>query len=279
MTPRGTSQIDSFKRTRNLFDPQSRSPYRLSRSRLENFLNCPRCFYLDRRLGIEPPGMPAFSLNVAVDELLKKEFDVFRRLQQIPPLLKENGIHAVPLAHPLMDEWREPFKGIPYHHRPTNVILFGAVDDIWADDKGQLFVVEYKSTATDQPISLDTQYRQAYKRQMEIYQWLLRKQRLNISDTGYFVYCNGDKSKKSFDARLEFKIQIMVYQGNDDWVEKALVDSHACLMQEKPPDYTQNCPYCRYLRGATPLSLPQEVSPQPLRGPLRAGAPFQGELF
>jgi CRISPR/Cas system-associated exonuclease Cas4 (RecB family) len=279
MKSSGSNQTNSFKRTRNLFDPHSLSPYRLSRSRLENFLNCPRCFYLDRRLGIEPPGMPAFSLNVAVDELLKKEFDAFRRLQQIPPLLKANGIHALPLAHPLMDEWRHPFTGIPYHHRPTNVILYGAVDDIWVDDKGQSFVVEYKSTATDKAISLDTEYRQAYKRQMEIYQWLLRKQKLNISDTGYFVYCNADKSKKSFDAKLEFKIQIIVYQGNDRWVEEALVDSHRCLMQEKPPDYTPNCPYCRYLRGATPLSLPQETLPQPLKETLRAQTPLQGELF
>ncbi len=223
--------------------------------------------------------MPAFSLNVAVDELLKREFDAFRRVQEIPPLLKAHGIQAVPLAHPLMDEWREPFKGIPYHHRPTNVILYGAVDDIWVDDQGRLSVVEYKATATDQPISLDTQYRQAYKRQIEIYQWLLRKQKLNISDTGYFVYCNGDKSKKSFDARLEFRIQILIYQGNDHWVEEALVKSHQCLLQEIPPDYTKNCPYCRYLRSVMSLSSPQEVLPKPLKEPFTTPAPLQAELF
>jgi len=46
-------------RTRNLYKPGSGKPYGLSRSRLENFLNCPRCFYIDRRLGVEPPAWPS----------------------------------------------------------------------------------------------------------------------------------------------------------------------------------------------------------------------------
>ena len=72
-----SSSLQSYKRVRNLFNPKSASVYRLSRSRLENFVNCARCFYLDRRLGIEVPPIPAFTLNSAVDHLLKKEFDGF----------------------------------------------------------------------------------------------------------------------------------------------------------------------------------------------------------
>ena len=70
------SQYYAGKRVRNLFEPGLKEPFRLSRSRIENFLNCPRCFYLDRKLGVDqPPGYP-FSLNAAVDTLLKKEFDL-----------------------------------------------------------------------------------------------------------------------------------------------------------------------------------------------------------
>ena len=66
------------KRTKNLFDPNSKLPYKLSRSKIDDFINCSRCFYLDRRLGIaHPPGYP-FNLNSAVDHLLKKEFDIHR---------------------------------------------------------------------------------------------------------------------------------------------------------------------------------------------------------
>lgn len=64
------------KRARNLYQPGASEPYKLSRSKIELFLNCPCCFYLDRRLGIgQPPGYP-FTLNAAVDKLLKKEFDI-----------------------------------------------------------------------------------------------------------------------------------------------------------------------------------------------------------
>jgi hypothetical protein len=65
-------------RERNRFDPHSADPFKLSRSRLEVFLSCPRCFYLDRRLGIDRVRGPAFTLNSATDTLLKKEFDAHR---------------------------------------------------------------------------------------------------------------------------------------------------------------------------------------------------------
>ena len=52
-------------RTRNRYDPTSPEPYKLSRSQLQLFLACPRCFYLDRRLGIDRVPGPAFTLNSA----------------------------------------------------------------------------------------------------------------------------------------------------------------------------------------------------------------------
>src|SRR5437867_3759517 len=80
---------------------------KLSRSKIEDFLRCPRCFYLDRRLGIsQPPGFP-FNLNSAVDLLLKKEFDIHRGKGTAHPLMKSYGINAIPLSHPELDRWRE----------------------------------------------------------------------------------------------------------------------------------------------------------------------------
>ncbi len=262
-----------YKRTRNLFNPQSQEPFKLSRSRLENFVKCPRCFYLDRRLGVEPPGMPAFTLNSAVDELLKKEFDGYRRERKAHPLMVSSGVEAIPFAHPMIDEWREVFKGVQYHHRPTNFILFGAVDDIWVDKAGTLYIVDYKSTSTSEPITLDNEYRQAYKRQMEIYQWLLRKQNLKVSDTGYFVYCNADKSKGVFGGRLEFGLEIIPYKGSDGWVEEVVLKAHKCLLNNELPDFSDGCEYCQYRKAAGKI---EEIKPnhphQTVKGP-------QGELF
>jgi len=66
-----------------VYQPNQTTPFRLSRTRIEMFLDCHRCFYLANRLGLGRPSMPGFSLNTAVDELLKKEFDF-----EIPVLIK-----------------------------------------------------------------------------------------------------------------------------------------------------------------------------------------------
>jgi hypothetical protein len=110
------SQYYNSKRIKNIFNPNSTEPFKLSRSKLDLFLNCPRCFYLDRRLGVSPPPGFPFSLNSAVDALLKKEFDIHRAGNTAHPLMAAYGLDLVPLQHEKMDEWRENFKGVQYLH-------------------------------------------------------------------------------------------------------------------------------------------------------------------
>jgi len=76
-------------------------------------------------------------------------------------------------------------------------------------------VVDYKATSSETKPTLDAEYRQAYKRQMEIYQWLLRQNGFKVSDTGYFVYANGKKDLDSFDNKLEFEVDLLSYEGSD----------------------------------------------------------------
>ena len=60
----------------------SNTVFKISRSKFSNFLECKRCFYLERVKGLKDPSMPGWSLNSAVDDLLKKEFDEFRKKQK-----------------------------------------------------------------------------------------------------------------------------------------------------------------------------------------------------
>lgn len=234
------------KRTRNLYSPKAREPFKLSRSKIELFINCPRCFYLDRRLGISRPDGPPFTLNKAVDALLKKEFDAHRAKGEPHPLMEQYGIDAVPFAHKEMEKWRENFVGVQYLHKPTNLLITGAVDDIWVRPNGELLVVDYKATSTAKEISLDDEWKQGYKRQMEIYQWLMRRNEFKVSDTGYFVYVNGRADMEAFDGKLEFDVQIISYKGNDEWVEKAIANAHRCLNRDELPDVSPDCSYCPY---------------------------------
>ncbi len=245
------SEYYNPKRTRGLYNPDSLEPFRVSRSKIDLFLNCPRCFYLDRRLGVAtPPGYP-FSLNSAVDKLLKKEFDVHRVSNTPHPLMKAYGIDAVPLAHERIEEWRDSLKkGITYLHKPTNLVITGGVDDVWVNSEGEFMIVDYKSTSKDGEVSIDADWQIGYKRQMEVYQWLFRQNNFKVSSTGYFVYCNGDADKKAFDAKLEFDIKIIPYEGDDAWVEKTIVNLHKCLNGDVIPKPGEDCDFCKYRSAA-----------------------------
>ena len=234
------------KRTKGLFDPKSTEPFKLSRSKIDLFLECPRCFYLDRRLGVARlPGFP-FTLNNAVDFLLKKEFDIHRAGGTQHPLMRSYKIDVVPFQHENIDIWRDTFRGIAYHHEPTNFFVFGAIDDVWVNPRGELHIVDYKATSKEGEITLDAEWQEGYKRQMEVYQWLFRKNDFKVSDTGYFVYANAMKDRKAFDGKLEFDIVLISYKGSDVWVEGVLQDARACLQGEIVPDASSQCDFCRY---------------------------------
>lgn len=236
------------KRTRNIFKPNNKKAFKLSRSKIENFLNCSKCFYLDRRLGIsQPPSFP-FNLNSAVDTLLKKEFDIHRAENESHPLMENYGLeNIIPFQHAKLDEWRENFKGVTFHHEPTNLIISGAVDDIWFNQETEeLIVVDYKSTAKDGQVGIDSPWQIGYKRQMEIYQWLLRRNGFRVSDLGYFVYCNGKTDLHAFDGKLEFDVDLIPYKGNDKWIEPTLVEIKKCLMSDVIPETNDDCDFCRY---------------------------------
>ena len=233
-----------------MFDPKSKKPFKLSRSKIEDSIRCKRCLYLDRRLGIGKPSMPGFSLNIAVDALLKKEFNFHRANASTHPLMEKYGIDAVPFQHEKMDEWRNNFKGITHHHEPTNFIITGAVDDVWINKQGELLIVDYKATSTQEKVTLEGEYKEGYKRQIEIYQWLFRKEGFKVSNKGYFVYANGKKDREAFDGRLDFDVDIIEYEGDDSWVEGAIIEIHECLMSDELPDSGSKCEFCVYRKAA-----------------------------
>jgi len=234
------------QRTRNLFSAVRGKPFKLSRTKIQDFLDCPRCFYLDRKCGTgQPPGFP-FTLNTAVDTLLKKEFDEYRAAREPHPLMVKHEVNAIPFAHPDLDEWRMNLKGIQVLHEPTGFIITGAIDDLWINPAEELIVVDYKATSTSKEITLEEEYRKSYKNQMEVYQWLLRQKGFNVSNTGYFVYVNGDTTKDLFNECLEFETLLFSYEGNDSWVESTLFRIAKCLESDEFPEPGTSCDFCKY---------------------------------
>jgi len=247
-----------FKNRDTTYKKGQATPFKISRSKIDLFVECPRCFWLDRVKGIKRPSTAPFQINKAIDELLKREFDSFREQQKPHPWIVEHKIDAIPYMHSELNKWRENFVGIQYFHKPTNLLVFGAIDDVWINSKGELIIVDYKATSKKSEVNLDSDWQVIYKRQMEVYQWLFRKNGFTVNDTAYFIYTNGISDAAGFFNKVEFKTKIIAYKGDDSWIEPTLVKIKKCLEGDIPrvgkAVMGGDCEYCMYAKARTQLT-------------------------
>jgi hypothetical protein len=231
---------------------------KLSRTKIELLTECPRCFWLDVKQGVKrPPSFP-YTINNAVDYLLKQEFDVHREAGTRHPIMEAHGVDAVPFAHPNLNTWRHNFTGVQYQHEPSGFLVTGAVDDVWVNPAGELHVVDYKATGANQH-----QIHDSYQRQMEIYQWLLRQNGFKVSPTGYFVFARVNKgdgfASPAVASReggerggvLPFDIFVESYTGDDAWIPGALATARATYDSDEMPAASESCQYCAYRESAS----------------------------
>jgi len=217
---------------------------KLSRSKIELFLDCPRCFWLDMQKGIKRPPPFPYTINSAIDALLKKEFDVCRENGVAHYIIKKYSINAIPYKCDQINTWRANFTGIQFHHKPTDFLVFGAVDDVWINPAGELIVVDYKATG-----ATNHQIYPGYKRQMEVYQWLLQQNGYRVSKTGYFLFAKVNKEGGFAEGKLSFDLTLEPLEGDSSWVEDALVN--ACKVTDGPvPGVKSECIYCKFVQGA-----------------------------
>lgn len=232
------------------------SKWKLSRAKIESFLSCPRCFYLNNKLGLKDISTFPYSLNSTVDKLLKEEFDKARELKQSHHYQTELKFPGIPAQHPQIDEWRENFKGVTYT-LPNGIVISGAIDDLWLlTERNEYVVVDYKSTAGETPVDrLDADYHAGYKRQMEIYQWLLKKNNLKMADYGCFLYCTANTQADSFNGVLQFDVRLIPHKIDDSWVEDTIYDALDCLDSEELPAFSKDCRVCPYVSARETLEL------------------------
>lgn len=242
------------------YKPGQTEAFKVSRSKIELFKQCPRCFYLDTRLKIKRPSGPPFNINKTIDELYKKEFDRHRIAGTPHPIMADNQIKAVPYQHKDLDTWRYNFTGVTALHKPTNLHVFGAIDDVWINDEGELIVVDYKATSKNKEVSIDSDWQISYKRQLEVYQWLLRQNGFKVSNIGYFVYTNARVDVESFGDKLEFYTKLIPYTGSDSWVEPTLQKMKDCMEDDAMPPVGMAamggpCDFCEYAKARTELTV------------------------
>jgi len=241
--------------TSTIYKPKQKEDFKLSRGKFSDFLSCPRCFYMDRVLGLAEPGMPGWALNSATDELLKKEFDECREKQIPHRLFKSYGLeHVVPFKHEEMDAWRDSMRrGLIHRFENSNIILSGGVDDIWQDTKTkELIVVDYKSQASSEKVETQSYlagvYHQGYKIQMDFYNYLLQGMGYKTSATSYFLVVNADKTVNGFHGNMKFSETLIPYKNDISWIATKVRDMINVMNQKTIPDGHESCENCAYAR-------------------------------
>jgi hypothetical protein len=265
-------------RHRGTFKPEHPAPYELSRGKIEALIKCQACFWLERAKGVKFPGMPGFLLNTNTDTLLKKDFDQYRDVGPHPIMIAAGLEHLRPFAHQDFHKWESSmqFGASPNHfntlHEQTNILFGGGLDDVWENvETGELHIVDYKSTAqvSKTPKPLDESflapptdpkapdYKAGYRRQMAMYQWILRRKGYEVSDVGYFLYVDGLHVSEngmidrvnSNQAWMRFKTAIIPYEADDSWVEEALINAKETLLMQSSPAHSLDCEYQLFLKG------------------------------
>ncbi len=243
---------------------------KLSRTKIELSIECPRCFWMDQKASVKRPPPAPYTINSAIDWLFKQEFDEHRKKKTPHPIMERGGIDAVPFDHPAMDKWRHNFTGVQYEDKAHDFLLYGAVDDIWVTPQGELMVVDYKATGAAQHHIHDY-----YGRQMEFYQWLLRQNGFKVLERGYFVFARVNKGggfSAAGGGSLPFDIFLEAYNGDAGWVPGAVQNAKAILEMAVPPAGAEDCEYCTYITGGAefermpaahaPLAV-QAIAPTP----------------
>jgi len=216
-------------------------PIQLSPNSLNLFLECQMCFWLEKRQGIKRPPPYPYSLNSAVDILLKEEFDSYRMKGEVHPLILSNNIPAKLFSNQkLLNQWRSNFSGIRFYDDKLDATLFGAVDDILEFENGQLAPLDYKSTGSSVANIYDR-----FQIQMDIYTYLLEKNGFSTPRKGYLAFYIVDK-KNSFGDRLPFKKELYEIETNPSDIPDLFKEAVNVLRNDKPPRHSPDCPFGKW---------------------------------
>jgi hypothetical protein len=240
-----------------VYVPGQEEPYKISRAKIEDFIRCPRCFVLETKHGVKRPKSIPFTLNNAVDSLLKKEFDIYRRRAEVPPIVAAAGLDLVPFSHPELEQWRENFTGIRYETEDGRFLVTGAVDDLWVDSNGVITVVDYKATGRPEAVTSlpEGGFNDSYRRQLEIYQWLLRKNGFEVSDTAYWLYTTATQKQDGFNNALQFESHLVSHQGDTNWIGVTLDSIYRNLNEPEVAGPSDDCDLCRYFDQRANLAI------------------------
>lgn len=234
----------------------------VSYSDTKSFLECAHCFYINEKFDFKNnDDKDKFTVSNADDLLLKDEFNKCRRAGTRHPLMIRDDIDAIPFDHQRFPLWQKPDYGrggIKFYDPERDLILSGAIDDVWQSPQGKLIMVDYKTSSKDFA-GTDDDLGITFRRQLSFYAWLFKKNGYPVHDFGYailnkpriskysyedilfgrypkneYVFNPYDKEAK-YNRYLEFEPTIKRFDLDYSWIEETLENIANCLRYPEPP--------------------------------------------
>src|SRR3989344_3146632 len=215
--------------------------YKFSPSSLSLLKECPRCFWLHFNKEIKRPNGIFPSLPAGMDRILKEHFDHFMKKGLLPPELKSlNGEVKLFDDENLLTIWRNNFKGIQWTDKTGNLFR-GAVDNLLVKGK-KLIVLDYKTRG----YPLKEYTHEHYQDQMDIYNFLLRKNGYETEDYTYLLFYHPHQVEESghvcFNTDL-VKIKVNI-KNAENIFKKALK-----VLEGDMPEASEECGFCEWIEN------------------------------
>ncbi len=225
--------------------------YRLSSSAISGFKNCPKCFWLDKRVKIKPPRGIVASLMGGMDRVIKEYMDSHRKIGEMPPELfdiADGGVVLFPDQDKLK-AWRNWRSGLTAEINGHQII--GAFDDLLQTAEGLVIPFDYKTKGKP----ADEEYaKKYYQTQLDLYGLMLKSAGYKVADFGVFSYWSPALvlNLKDFslpqgsEGCVQFSVQTIVIDINPKAGEEIFMDAIKCIEGDMP-ESSPTCEQCKYV--------------------------------
>lgn len=216
--------------------------YKLSPSRINLFFECKRCFWLRVNQKVKRPSGPFPSLPGGMDGEIKKHFDRYRERDEVPPELEQADIQAEPLADKEFLEKARNWRNKPKWKDPeTGALLRGGVDELLRTRDGNIIVMDYKTRGY--PPKEETGAPDYYRRQVNLYNLILRENGYDTADFGLILYYYPDRILENGDFVFHHEIRKVPVD-----LEKArnTVRDAVELLEGPVPEHSNDCGFCEW---------------------------------
>jgi len=214
---------------------------KLSPSRLDLFMECERCFWLQMNENIERPRQPFPSLPSGIDGKVKEHFDRFRGKEEKPPELRGTELELFD-GQNFVDYARSWNTEPKWRDRETGAVLRGGLDELLVNEEGEMVVLDYKTKGYEP----ENEVPDYYRRQVELYSLILEENGYRTADQGVILYFYPDSFTR--DGGFNFHTELKRTDIDTERAKKVVRDA-VKTTEGSLPGHGESCDYCEWEKG------------------------------